>query len=100
MQYSAVQVALAGAAGGVIRWLTLRGRLWPDGMINITVGAICATYMTPIVLPLIEASIGRVMAHPDQVVGFSAFMVGVGGLTVSDFIIEFWRRWARRMKDD
>ena len=66
-------------------------------MPNASSWGICAVYVTPAVHPMIEATIGKVMVDPGQAFSLGAFMIGVGGLTVSDFIINFWRGWSRRV---
>ena len=42
------KTALAGAAGGIVRWVTLRER-WQDGVASLLVGSICALYVGPFV---------------------------------------------------
>jgi hypothetical protein len=37
------KTTLAGAAGGIVRWVTLRER-WQDGVASLLVGSICALY--------------------------------------------------------
>ena len=50
------KTALAGAAGGIVRWVTLRER-WQDGVASLLVGSICALYVGPFVNPLISPMI-------------------------------------------
>ena len=37
------KAALAGALGGIVRWVTLREH-WRDGVLSLLVGSICAVY--------------------------------------------------------
>jgi hypothetical protein len=86
------RAALAGAAGGVVRWVTLRER-WPDGLASLFVGAICALYLGPLVEPLLKPVIGAIAPTGDSA-GFSAFVVGLGGISITGLIIDIFR--ARR----
>lgn len=77
---------LAGAAGGVVRWATLRHN-WREGIGAIAVGALCAIYLGPIVEPLLESTIGKISPHGDPA-GFAAFVVGLGGISLTGLILD------------
>lgn len=85
------QMAVAGALGGVVRWLTLRSSA-VDGLISIVVGAICAVYLGPVCLPLIEPVLGKIVLDENARAGLSGFFIGIGGIGVSSFIMELWQR--------
>lgn len=86
------KAAIAGAAGGIVRWVTLREH-WKDGTLSLLVGAICAIYLGPLVAPLLEPVIGKIAPQSDGA-GFSPFVVGLGGISLSGFLIDLIR--ARR----
>ena len=86
------KAALAGALGGIVRWMTLREN-WRDGLVSLLVGAICAVYLGPLVAPILEPVIGRLAPGGDSA-GFSSFVVGIGGMSISGLIIDIFR--ARR----
>jgi len=90
-----VAVVISGAAGGLVKWITLREKLM-DGVASILVGGICAYYLSPLALPAIEPILGRLIIENDAKVGLSGFLIGVGGIAVSGFIIDIWRGWRRR----
>ena len=73
------KTALAGAAGGIVRWVTLRER-WQDGVASLLVGSICALYVGPLVNPLISPMIGDLAPNGDST-GFAAFIVGLACVT-------------------
>lgn len=83
------KAVLAGAAGGIVRWLTLREK-WTDGIVSIVVGALCALYLGPIVEPLLTPIIGKIAPQGDAA-GFSSFFIGVGGISASGFVLDVWR---------
>ena len=86
------KAAIAGAAGGIVRWVTLREN-WRDGTLSLIVGAICAIYLGPLVAPMLEPVIGK-FAPGGDTNGFSSFVVGLGGISLSGFLIDLIR--ARR----
>jgi hypothetical protein len=86
------KAAPAGALGGIVRWVTLREH-WRDGMLSLLVGAICAVYLGPLVAPILEPVIGKLAPNGDSA-GFSSFVVGIGGMSISGLIIDIFR--ARR----
>ena len=94
------QAVLAGALGGVVRWLTIRED-WRSGLISITVGAICALYLSPLAIPAIEPILGKIVLDPAARAGFSGFVMGIGGIAVAGFFIDVWnaRRAAKREED-
>lgn len=83
------KAALAGAAGGIVRWVTLREN-WKDGLMSLTVGTICALYLGPLVAPILEPVIGAIAPGRDGN-GFASFVVGLGGISLSGFIIDVIR---------
>ena len=86
------RAAIAGAAGGIVRWVTLREH-WKDGSLSLLVGAICAIYLGSLVAPMLEPVIGKIAPQSDAA-GFSSFVVGLGGISLSGFLIDVIR--ARR----
>ena len=83
-------IALAGAAGGLVRWLTLRSHP-VDGIIAIVIGAITAIYAGPLAEPAIDALLGGVIIEAERRASFGGFLIGLGGVTVTGFILDFWR---------
>ena len=82
----AVAAALAGAAGGVVRWITLREPLWPNSISNVAVGCLSAIYLSPVAAPLLEKLLGKI----DGGENLGAFLIGLGGMTVSNMVITAW----------
>ncbi|MGR3813392.1 MAG: hypothetical protein ACU0AU_04820 [Cognatishimia activa] len=82
----ATSAAIAGAAGGLVRWLTLRESFW-EGLQALLVGSICAIYLGPLVEPLLAPVIGKIAPDNDSA-GFSSFVVGLGGISIAGFVID------------
>lgn len=91
LQSDAGQMAMAGAAGGLVRWLTLREH-WRDGAVSLIVGSICALYLGPLAEPMLAPVVGKIAAQGDAK-GFSSFVVGLGGIGIAGFVIETLRRF-------
>lgn len=88
------KLMLAGAAGGIVRWVTLR-QSWREGTASVIVGALCALYLGPIVQPLLDPLIGPIAPGGD-VAGFSSFVVGLGGISLAGMLIDVISRMPRR----
>lgn len=84
------QAAVAGAMGGVVRWLSLRED-WRSGLISVVVGAICSVYLGPVALPVLEPVLGKVVVDPASRAGLSGFLIGLGGIALAGFIIDLWQ---------
>jgi hypothetical protein len=85
----AARLALAGAAGGMVRWATLRSN-WKEGIPTLVVGGLCAMYLSPIaesmifsVLPFLEK-----LVEPGRVSSLAPFLTGLGGITLTGFLID------------
>ncbi len=90
---------LAGALGGVVRWITLKERIL-DGVASIAAGAICAVYLGPVIQPAITPLIGSFVLKESSRMAFGGFVLGLGGITVAGFIIDFLKSWARKKTAD
>lgn len=80
------RLALAGAAGGLVRWLTLRESL-RDGAISLLVGCICALYIGPLAMPILDPIVSAI-APGDDARGFSSFIVGLGGISIAGLLLD------------
>lgn len=88
------KAALAGAAGGLVRWITLRDN-WREGVPGILVGAVCALYLGPLVEPLLKPVVGAIAPASDPA-GFAAFVVGLGGIGIAASVIDILQAWRHR----
>lgn len=88
------KVALAGAAGGLVRWITLRER--PRDVIPaVLVGALCAIYLGPLAEPLLDPIVGAISAH-DDADRFAGFVVGLLGIGLTGMLIDLLRAYQRQ----
>ena len=90
IQSDAGAMVVAGALGGLVRWVTLREH-WREGLGSLVVGSICALYLGPLVEPVLGPVVGAV--SPADPAGFSAFVVGLGGIAFAGFVIDILRRF-------
>ncbi len=85
------QAALAGAAGGFVRALTLREN-FKEGFASLFVGALCAMYAAPLTLGVIGPAL-HALIKPDALDGFCAFATGIGGMAVVGLVLDFWKSY-------
>jgi len=97
---STVMLAAAGAAGGLYRWIVLRPKL-SDGLISVASGAIAASIFGPILSPVIVTLVhavqmlGAVAITEPQALPVGGFLAGLLGISVSGFLIDFFRAIGR-----
>lgn len=84
------QGLVAGAMGGVVRWLTLREHP-RDGVVSIVIGAICAVYLTPLAFPIIDPVLSNVVVDGEARARLASFVIGVGGIGVVSFVVDLWK---------
>lgn len=89
------RLALGGALGGAVGWMTRRGS-FTDGVIQVAVGGICAVYLAPIAIPTLTAQLGPITGTTEELARLSAFVVGIGGVSLSGFIIDLFHFWRVR----
>lgn len=85
------RLILAGALGGAVNWLTRKAN-WRDGMAQVVVGGICAFYLTPIAQPVMAEMFGTIVGTPEELARLSGFVIGLGGVSVTGFILDMWNR--------
>jgi hypothetical protein len=93
------QLLLAGALGGIVRWMTLRDH-WTDGLISMVVGALSAMYLAPAAVPALIPWFGKISVAPENVGPLSGFLLGIGGITISGLIIDAWRLYRRFIRQN
>lgn len=91
------KLAVAGALGGMVRWLTLK-QGWLDGLISIIVGAVCAVYIGPAIQPILRPVVDFAGIDPEAMQGLGGFLVGIGGILVSGFLIDIWQLRRKLLK--
>lgn len=92
-------IVLAGALGGVVRWITLKERL-REGVASVICGAICSVYLGPLVQPAITPLLGSFVVEEASRSAFGGFILGLGGITVAGFVIDVLKGWANRGKTE
>lgn len=92
------QLILAGAAGGIVRWLTLK-QGWLDGLISVAVGSILAAYLGPVAVAWLKPVADFSGAGAEAAIGLGGFLVGIGGIVVSGFVIDLWHMRNKLMRE-
>lgn len=91
------RAAIAGALGGVVRWVTMREKP-KEAAGSLIVGSICAVYLGPLVEPILEPVVGAIAPKGDPV-GFASFIVGLGGISIASMLIEIFKARQKGGKD-
>lgn len=94
-----LQLMVAGLLGGLVRWATLK-EPWRQGLMSLVVGTVCARYLGPLSVPILEPIVGKLTADPQATIGLSGFVIGVGGIAVSGFVLDIWNAKRRQVKRD
>lgn len=81
------EAAVAGAAGGIVRWATLRED-WKTGATSLIVGMLCAVYLSETGAGAIEAAFKTFGLTKSIDKGAAGFIVGIGGVTISGFVLD------------
>lgn len=71
------RAALAGAAGGLVRWLMTERKRIRDGVVSIIAGTLMARYATPLMLAILEGHFGPIKGDVQGTAGFAAGIVGM-----------------------
>ena len=90
MWTDASRAILAGAAGGLVRWITLRDN-WREGVPAVIAGALSALYLGPLAVPLLEPWVGPI-APGENAEGFSSFVVGIAGISLTGLVIDIFAK--------
>ena len=74
-----IMIAVSGAAGGAVRAVALRERFL-QGVASVTVGLICAEYLTQDAMPYLPKGTSQTTA---------GFLIGIAGIAVVGFVLDF-----------
>lgn len=88
------KAALAGAAGGLVRWLMAERRRIRDGAISVASGAMMAHFGAPLMLALLEKSLGGMRG---DVANTAAFCAGIVGMSLAKLVIAYVEAHSRKV---
>ena len=88
------RAAIAGAAGGLVRWLMSERRRLRDGVVSIMAGTLMARYATPLMMALLETYFGPLKGDVQGTAGFAA---GIVGMSMAKLIMGMLEAHARRI---
>lgn len=80
------RAAIAGATGGLVRWLVSEKRHLRSGVLSVVVGAFMSQYATPLMLALLEKSFGELRG---EVGNTGAFFTGIVGMSMAKLVIAY-----------
>jgi len=87
-----ILTALAGGAGGAVRWVTFQEG-WRKGIGSLFVGALSAIYASAAVEPLFVG----IIANEAKRAAFASFFIGVVGMLLVGFFVDFFKTFSRNI---
>lgn len=90
-----LKAPLAGAAGGLVRWLMSERRRLREGIVSVFTGGLMAEFATPMTLALIEKWVGEMKG--DAAYG-AAFFTGVVGMSMGKLFLAYVEGQHRKVK--
>lgn len=92
------KVLIAGAAGGIVRWIMEEKRRIRDGALAIMSGIVFAQYLTPVGIALMTTWFGSLGENTDDIKFSAAFAVGIGGMSVAKLVTAMFDAHARKLR--
>lgn len=94
------RVIVASGFGGLIRWLSTERRRIEDGIVAVIGGAVCGTYLWPIVLyiPTIPPISSQPIPETPDNIAMAAFVMGTMGISFVKIGAAVVRTWVDRSK--
>lgn len=92
-----LKAPLAGAAGGLVRWLMSEKRRVREGIVSVLTGGLMAEFATPLTLAMLEKWVGEM--HGDASYG-AAFFTGVVGMSMGKLVLAYIEGQHRKFKGD
>jgi hypothetical protein len=86
---------VAGAAGGLLRWLGQERRRLRDGVLAVASGSIAALYLAPVVIAVL-AAMGLDIGTGPATERSAGFLAGLAGMSVAKVLIAAVETWAGR----
>jgi hypothetical protein len=92
-------VAVAGAFGGVIKWVRLK-EPWREGVISVFSGAIIARYLGPLTLAILDPLLVHVADDPSARATLSGFIIGTIGIAAVGMVIDLFKARVAKTQGD
>lgn len=86
---------VAGAAGGLLRWLGQESRRLWDGAVAVATGSLAALYMAPVVTGVL-AAVGLDLGAGEAADRAAGFLAGLAGMSIAKVVIALIETWATR----
>ena len=80
-----ISIIVAGMAGGAVRW-HYKKEAWRVGLGSVFVGGICAKYLGPLSIDIIEKVL--TVEINDSGGNMGAFLMGLGGVAIIGLILD------------
>lgn len=81
-----LKAPLAGAAGGLVRWLMSEKKRVREGIVSVITGSLMAEFATPLTLAILESWVGEMKG--DASYG-AAFFTGIVGMSMGKLVLAY-----------
>jgi hypothetical protein len=86
------RAAIAGAAGGLLRYLMQERLRFRDGIVSVTGGVIASIYLGPVVGAILTVAVG-----PIADAAASGFIAGLAGMSLAKVIVAIVETQAKKL---
>lgn len=86
------RAVVAGAAGGVLRWLMQDQRRVRDGIVSVVGGVVASVYLGSVVAAILSSAVGPVAGAAP-----SGFIAGLAGMSLAKIIVAIVETQAHKM---
>ena len=94
------RAAIAGAAGGLYRWLMQERRRIRDGLVAVVSGAISAQYLGPVVLAVLRLAGLRLGGEGGDLSLTAGFLAGLAGMSIAKLVVATVEAQAQKMRGE
>lgn len=91
------RAVIAGAAGGLYRWMMSERRRLRDGVVAVMSGALSASYLGPVVLALLRKA-GLTLTDGPDLYLTAGFLSGLAGMSLAKLAVAIMEAQARRLR--
>lgn len=94
------RAVIAGAAGGLYRWLMQEKRRLRDGAVAVAAGALSAQYLGPVVMAGLRLAGLNLKGTEAELAPTAGFLAGLAGMSIAKMVVALMEAQAARMRGD
>ncbi|MBY6119540.1 hypothetical protein KUV64_27335, partial [Mameliella alba] len=91
------RAVIAGAAGGLYRWLMQERRRLRDGIVAVAAGALAAQFLGPVVLAGLRLVGLKLQGTEAELAPTAGFLAGLAGMSIAKMLVALMETQAARL---